>query len=91
MSLEQIRDAQIFKDDIFERIEKGTIASDEIDILLPSLEARITGKHPIAGVSYLLIFFTFILCVIGIQLGNKRKTVICRSRCIGLHSSKFSH
>ena len=51
ITLDEIREAQIFKPDILSSIENGKLEDDEIDILLPSLQSRISGKNPIAGVS----------------------------------------
>ena len=51
VTIDEIREAQIFKPDILSSIENGKLEDDEIDILLPSLESRISGKNPIAGVS----------------------------------------
>ena len=52
ITVDEIREAQIFKPDILNSIENGKLEDDEIDILIPSLESRISGKNPIAGVSY---------------------------------------
>ena len=51
VTIDEIREAQIFKPDILNSIENGKLEDDEIDILIPSLESRISGKNPIAGVS----------------------------------------
>ena len=51
ITLDEIREAQIFNPDILSSIENGKLEDDEIDILLPSLQSRISGKNPIAGVS----------------------------------------
>ena len=50
VTLDEIREAQIFKPDILNSIQNGKLEDDEIDILIPSLESRIQGKNPIAGV-----------------------------------------
>ena len=52
ITIDEIREAQIFKPDILNSIENGKLEDDEIDILIPSLQSRISGKNPIAGVSY---------------------------------------
>ena len=49
--MEEVEEAEVFKQDIMSRLRSGTIEDDEIDILMPALQSRIDGKTPIVGVS----------------------------------------
>ena len=51
VTLDEVEEAQVFKQDILSRLRSGTIEDDEIDILMPALQSRIDGKTPIVGVS----------------------------------------
>ena len=52
ITLDEVEEAQVFKQDILSRLRSGTIEDDEIDILMPALQSRIDGKTPIVGVSF---------------------------------------
>ena len=50
ISLDEMERAQVFKQDIMERLRSGKIDSDELEILLPVITSRVLGKTPIVGV-----------------------------------------